>query len=76
MIVGVGNGLKCSEAKPLTRKHMFENNLAAPYYEPEGLVMSRTGQECIVALTEQWMLAYGEEQWRDFCINHVQSDDF
>jgi hypothetical protein len=25
--------------------------------------MSRSGDECIVALTDQWYLPYGEEQW-------------
>ena len=34
------------------------------YSEPEKRVMSRSGDECVVALTDQWFLAYGEEQWR------------
>jgi hypothetical protein len=27
-------------------------------------VMSRSGDECVVALTDQWYLTYGEEQWQ------------
>jgi leucyl-tRNA synthetase len=27
--------------------------------------MSRSGDECVVALTDQWYLTYGEEAWRD-----------
>ncbi|CAG8696973.1 1704_t:CDS:2, partial [Scutellospora calospora] len=34
------------------------------YNEPEGLVMSRSGDECVVALCDQWYLDYGEEEWR------------
>jgi leucyl-tRNA synthetase len=26
-------------------------------------VMSRSGDECVVALTDQWYLTYGEEEW-------------
>jgi hypothetical protein len=36
---------------------------ALSYYEPESTVVSRSGDECIVALTDQWYLPYGEEQW-------------
>ena len=35
------------------------------YSEPEKLVMSRSGDECVVALTDQWYLDYGEEHWLD-----------
>jgi hypothetical protein len=26
--------------------------------------MSRSGDECVVALTDQWYLVYGEEEWQ------------
>jgi leucyl-tRNA synthetase len=26
--------------------------------------MSRSGDECVVALTDQWYLVYGEEAWQ------------
>jgi leucyl-tRNA synthetase len=26
--------------------------------------MSRSGDECVVALTDQWYLTYGEDEWR------------
>jgi leucyl-tRNA synthetase len=26
--------------------------------------MSRSGDECVVALTDQWYLTYGEEEWQ------------
>ena len=34
-------------------------------------VMSRSGEECIVAHTEQWYLKYGEEAWRNGVMKHV-----
>ncbi len=34
------------------------------YNEPESLVISRSGDECVVALCDQWYLDYGEEGWR------------
>ena len=32
--------------------------------EPEKQVISRSGDECVVALTDQWYLTYGEEHWK------------
>ena len=34
------------------------------YKEPEKMVMSRSGEECVVSLCDQWYLDYGEEEWR------------
>ena len=33
------------------------------YSEPERPIMSRSGDECVVALTDQWYLVYGEPEW-------------
>ncbi|CAD7704718.1 unnamed protein product [Ostreobium quekettii] len=63
MIVGEYNGRKVSEAKPLLKKEMVERGEAMLYSEPESLVMSRSGDKCIVALTDQWYITYGEEEW-------------
>ena len=68
--------MKVQEAKPIIKKYMLDNGLAAPYYEPENEVISRTGDECVVALCDQWFLTYGEEHWRDFVKGHVKSKDF
>ena len=27
-------------------------------------MVSRSGDQCVVALTDQWYLVYGEEEWR------------
>jgi leucyl-tRNA synthetase len=31
---------------------MIKDGLACVYYEPEGLIMSRSGEECVVALCD------------------------
>ena len=46
------------------------------YYEPEGLVISRSGDECIVALTNQWYLSYGDAQWKDQILELLNSENF
>ncbi|KAL5982879.1 hypothetical protein ACLOJK_016957 [Asimina triloba] len=64
MIVGEFKGKKVQEAKPLIRSVLLETGEAVMYSEPEKKVMSRSGDECVVALTDQWYLTYGEEEWR------------
>lgn len=54
LIVGEFAGRKVQEAKPLIRSQLIEAGQAIPYSEPEKRVMSRSGDECIVALTDQW----------------------
>ena len=51
MLVGECAGMKVCDAKPLVRKSLIDQGLALPYFEPESQVMSRSGDECIVALT-------------------------
>jgi len=76
MTVGKYAGKKVSEAKPLIKEEMIDAGEACLYFEPESLVVSRTGDECVVASTDQWYLAYGETSWRDIVLKHVLSDDF
>ena len=76
MLTGLGSGLKVQEAKPIIKKHLMDLGLACPYYEPESEIISRTGDECIVALCDQWFLTYGEENWKNFVMNHVKSTSF
>ena len=34
------------------------------YYEPEKIIISRSGDQCVVALCNQWYLNYGEPEWQ------------
>ncbi|KAI0944510.1 hypothetical protein AcW1_002196 [Taiwanofungus camphoratus] len=64
MIIGEFKGESVQDAKPKVRARMIEKGLAFAYAEPEGLVVSRSSDECVVALMDQWYLDYGEPSWR------------
>ena len=52
-----------SEAKPVIRGELIEAGEAIVYSEPERPVTSRSGDDCVVALTDQWYMTYGEADW-------------
>jgi leucyl-tRNA synthetase len=54
MTVGRFAGQKVSDAKPQLRQELLDSGDAIPYAEPESRVVSRSGDECVVALTDQW----------------------
>ena len=64
MSVGEFKGEPVQEAKAKVRASMIKNGVAFAYAEPEGLVISRSADECVVALMDQWYLDYGEPKWR------------
>ncbi|XP_057429690.1 leucine--tRNA ligase, cytoplasmic-like [Lotus japonicus] len=64
MIVGEFTGRKVQEAKPLIRSMLLDSGHAIVYSEPEKRVISRSGDECVVALTDQWYITYGESEWK------------
>ena len=64
MLVGEFKGLPVQEAKPRVREKLIEGGLAFAYAEPEGLIVSRSSDECVIALMDQWYLDYGEPTWR------------
>lgn len=64
MLVGEFKGQSVQEAKQKVRESMITKGLAFAYAEPEGLVVSRSSDECVVALMDQWYLDYGEPSWR------------
>ncbi|GMI13865.1 hypothetical protein TrLO_g9093 [Triparma laevis f. longispina] len=76
MRYGPHSGKKVSEAKPIIKNEMIEAGQACLYFEPESKVVSRTGDECVVAATDQWYLEYGETSWCDAVKKHVFSEDF
>lgn len=52
-----------SAVKQKIKEEMVEAGEAILYSEPEKVVMSRSGDECVVALTDQWYIVYGEPTW-------------
>ena len=76
MIVGICEGEAVEKAKPKVKQHLLDLGLAVPYYEPESEIISRTGDQCIVASCYQWFMRYGEEFWREEVRKHLLSDNF
>ncbi|PKI31401.1 hypothetical protein CRG98_048208 [Punica granatum] len=73
MIVGEYTGMKIQEAKQLIRSLLIKTGQAIIYSEPEKRVMSRSGDECVVALTDQWFITYGEPEWKKMAEECVSS---
>ncbi|KAG7807857.1 hypothetical protein KL921_004152 [Ogataea angusta] len=65
MMVGKYAGQKVQDAKEKVKKDLIASGDAFAYSEPESLVISRSGDECIVSLEDQWYLDYGEEKWKE-----------
>lgn len=64
MLVGICAGEAVQQAKPKIREELIASNQAVGYCEPEGRVVDRNGEDCVVALCDQWYLEYGEREWR------------
>ena len=54
---------------------MIDNNLADVYFEPESLVISRSRDECVVALCDQWYLNYADEEWKKLLYSHTKDQN-
>ena len=57
MTVGKYAGEPVAEAKPKLKQDLLEAGEAIVYAEPENRVISRSQDECVVALTDQWCAA-------------------
>ncbi len=59
------------DVKPIIKDYLVSTKQAVIYSEPADIVMSRSGDECVVCLTDQWFLNYGEETWRNAVKAHM-----
>ncbi|KAI9681248.1 MAG: cytosolic leucyl tRNA synthetase [Caeruleum heppii] len=75
MLVGEFAGKKVSEAKDQVHKMLERNGDAFEYWEPENSVVSRSGDDCVVAKMLQWYLTYGgdDKEWRDQTVDWVNT---
>lgn len=64
LLVGDFAGRKVMDVKKDLKAYLLQRNEADTYYEPEKTIMSRSADECVVALCNQWYLNYGETTWR------------
>lgn len=65
MVIGKYAGEKVEAAKPKVKADLIASGDAFVYNEPEATVISRSGDECIVSLEDQWYIDYGEESWKN-----------
>eukprot|EP00672_Neobodo_designis_P025255 CAMPEP_0174827934 /NCGR_PEP_ID=MMETSP1114-20130205/1019_1 /TAXON_ID=312471 /ORGANISM="Neobodo designis, Strain CCAP 1951/1" /LENGTH=1081 /DNA_ID=CAMNT_0016061621 /DNA_START=32 /DNA_END=3277 /DNA_ORIENTATION=- len=72
MITGPFKGEKVADAKQKMADLMIAEGDAVKYQEPMKEVMSRSGDECVVALTDQWFLKYGIDDWKAQVKQHVE----
>lgn len=73
MLVGDYKGEPVSAAKDKVRQALYESGDAFPFADPMGKVVSRSGDDCVVAYLGQWFLNYGENdaEWQQETLNHV-----
>ncbi|EQB78143.1 hypothetical protein CB1_000597004 [Camelus ferus] len=64
MLVDGFKGQKVQDVKKTIKNKMIDAGDAYIYMEPEKQVISRSSDECVVALCDQWYLDYGEENWK------------
>ncbi|KAI1770698.1 hypothetical protein F4818DRAFT_450203 [Hypoxylon cercidicola] len=76
MVFGDFVGKSVQQAKPLIRQQLLDAGDAFIYCEPDGPVISRSGDECVAAFLDQWYLTYGTDKaWRDETLGHVLDKD-
>lgn len=63
LLIGEFAGKKVQDVKKDLRAYLMNRNEADTYYEPEKTIISRSGDECVVSLCDQWYINYGEEKW-------------
>lgn len=73
MNIGAYKGDKVEIAKPKVKQDLIDSKLAFVYNEPEGVVISRSGDDCIVSLEDQWYIDYGEESWKAQALECLES---
>lgn len=81
MIYGDFAGKSVEEAKGLTRQQLVDANEAFAYAEPDGEVISRSGDDCVAGHLDQWFMNYGEpeksgdQEWQPAVLKHVKNED-
>ena len=76
MLIGDFKGEPVEVAKPKVKEALIKSGQAFEYAEPNGHVLSRSGDECVVAYLGQWFLNYGpnDPEWRQTVLDYVSGD--
>jgi len=76
MVVGKYAGVQVFKAKELIQADLIKGKDAIKYAEPEKQVISRSGDDCVVALCNQWYLNYADNDWKRLtksCLDQVNT---
>ncbi|KAG8627573.1 hypothetical protein KVT40_005056 [Elsinoe batatas] len=75
MVYGDFKGRSVEEAKPLVRQALIDSGDAFNYAEPDGLVISRSADECVAGHLDQWYLNYGkaDPEWQGTALDYVKN---
>ncbi|CAF3923890.1 unnamed protein product [Rotaria sordida] len=65
LLTGKYQQQKVIDVKKFIRDDLITSKQACIYYEPENKVKSRSGDEGIVALCDQWFIDYRNESWKE-----------
>ncbi|KAF1991686.1 leucyl-tRNA synthetase [Aulographum hederae CBS 113979] len=82
MLVGDYKGKSVQEAKGLVKQSLIDSGDAFDYAEPDGLVISRSGDDCVAAFLDQWFLNYGKAEsggdgeWQQQVLGWVDDQEF
>lgn len=81
MIHGEFAGKSVEEAKPMVRQQLLDSGEAFAYAEPDGLVMSRSGDDCVAGHLDQWFMNYGtpeksgDSSWQPAVLEHIKNEN-
>lgn len=64
LLVGAYASKKIQDVKKQIQNDLIKDQHAVLYMEPEKKIVARSGEECVVALCDQWYLDYGENSNR------------
>uniref|UniRef100_A0A1I7X4L3 Chromo domain-containing protein n=1 Tax=Heterorhabditis bacteriophora TaxID=37862 RepID=A0A1I7X4L3_HETBA len=76
MTTGKYAGMKTADVKKLVQADLLTEGMADKYNEPEKKIISRSGDECVVALCDQWYLNYSDSDWKaetKRALNHLNT---
>lgn len=65
----IPSGLSVSDTRDRVCADLIEAGVAFLYAEPASPVVSRSGDDCVVCLTDQWYFRYGDPEWREAAKN-------
>lgn len=81
MLIGAFKGESVIEAKPKVKQYLIDSGEAFDYAEPDGFVLSRSGDDCVAAHLDQWYLNYGTYEnggdgaWQEQVMGHLHDKD-